>query len=30
MMIYEGVVNETEADFFRDKLFNLFRGSVQN
>ena len=31
MMIYEGVVNETErADIFRNKLFNLFQGSVQN
>ena len=31
MMIYEGVVNETErADFSRNKLFNLFQGSVQN
>ena len=31
MMIYEGVANETEiADLFRDKLFNLFQGLVQN
>ena len=30
-MIYEGVVNETErADFFRNKLLDLFQGLVQN
>ena len=31
MMIYDGMVNETERpDFFCEKLFNLFQGAIQN
>ena len=31
MVIYKSVLTDTErADFFRDKLLNLFQGLVQN